>query len=336
MSRHLARALLAALIIAAPAPAELALAQNPVAAPIPAVAHLPPGGLPALLAPGTSPLNPPALNPPAPTPPGLTPPALTPPTPNPPVLGALPAPAPPAPSLTPEAVEAEARRLHHLLLGDVPHLVTLGLAQQRSLVARVGEALQTADRTIDRPQLIIAVDRNPRVQELSVVLAKPNGAWEILATSHVSTGQAGRFDHYITPTGVFLHTDAILDYRAEGTFNENHIRGYGVKGMRVWDFGWQIAMKGWRPDHQSGPMRLLMHATDPDVLERRIGRPASQGCVRIPAAMNRFLDRFGVLDVDYEQDAKTEIRFRALLSADRTPTPLAGRMMVVIDSSEQA
>ncbi len=203
-------------------------------------------------------------------------------------------------------------------------------------MARVWAEIEAAGQVIDAPQLVVAVDRNPLVQEVAILLARPTGPWEVIGATHVSTGQAGRFDHYITPTGVFPHTDAILDYRAEGTFNENHIRGYGVKGMRVWDFGWQIAAKGWREDRERGPMRLLMHATDPDVLERRIGRPASQGCVRIPAGLNRFLDRFGVLDADYERVARDDLRYRAVLLPDRTPTPLAGRMMVVIDSSEAA
>jgi hypothetical protein len=229
-------------------------------------------------------------------------------------------------------VEAEAGRLHAIMLREVPQDRTLSPVQQQALVGRVWAALKAAGQVIDHPQLVVAVDRNPRVEEASVVLARPAGPWEVIGTTHVSTGQAGRFDHYITPTGVFMHTDAILDYRAEGTYNENHIRGYGVKGMRIWDFGWQDAAKGWRSDH--GQIRLLMHATDPAVLEQRIGRPASQGCVRIPAAMNRFLDKFGVLDADYERVAKDDIRYRALLLPNRTPTPLAGHAMVVIDSSE--
>jgi hypothetical protein len=53
--------------------------------------------------------------------------------------------------------------------------------------------------------------------------------------------ETGRRDYYLTPTGVFLHPDAILDWRAEGTFNTQHIRALGLKGMRVWDFGWQPA-----------------------------------------------------------------------------------------------
>lgn len=145
------------------------------------------------------------------------------------------------------------------------------------------------------------------------------------------SGNVGLGHH---PTGVFPHTDAILDYRAEGTFNANHIRGLGIWGMRVRDFGWQEASKGWRTDGETGQMRLLLHATDPDVLERRLGRPASQGCVRISAAMNRFLDRHGVLDADYEKAALEHPAYAAVLRSDRDPSPLAGRTLVIIDSSK--
>ena len=103
--------------------------------------------------------------------------------------------------------------------------------------------------------------------------------------------------------------------------------------MRVWDFGWQPSTKGWGSKAE-GDIRLLLHATDPAYLEQRLGRPASKGCVRIPAAMNRFLDRHGILDADYERAAKGDPRFDALLLPHRTPTPLAGNMLVVVDSSE--
>jgi hypothetical protein len=69
------------------------------------------------------------------------------------------------------------------------------------------------------------------------------------------------------------------------------------------------------------------------VLEQRIGRTASQGCVRIPSSMNRFLDKQGVLDAGYEQAAVTDIRYRALLLRDRTGSPLAGDALVIVDSS---
>lgn len=187
---------------------------------------------------------------------------------------------------------------------------------------------------LDRPQLVIIVDRNPTAQDLVLALATPQGNWDSVGTTKVSTGQRGRFDYYITPTGVFQHTDAILGYRAEGTYNENGIRGLGIKGMRVWDFGWRNAVKGWRNDGERGDIRLLMHATDPAGLEQRLGRPASQGCVRIPTALNKFLDRHGVLDVDYERAAITDTRYARLLRQDRTPSPFAGNAMVVVDSQE--
>ena len=50
--------------------------------------------------------------------------------------------------------------------------------------------------------------------------------------------------------------------------------------------------------------------------------------------MNRFLDRYGILDSDYEQVAKADPRFEALLLPTRAPTPLAGNALVVVDSSE--
>ncbi|MSP30202.1 MAG: hypothetical protein EXR09_07095 [Acetobacteraceae bacterium] len=187
---------------------------------------------------------------------------------------------------------------------------------------------------LDRPQLVIVVDRDPEAQDLALILTDPQGAWEVVGNTKVSTGQHGRFDYYITPTGVFQHTDAILGYRAEGTFNEDGIRGLGIRGLRVWDFGWRNAVKGWRQDGERGDIRLLMHATDPAGLEQRLGQPASQGCVRIPTALNRFLDRHGVLDADYERAALTNARYRGLLRPDRTPSIFAGNAMVVVDSQE--
>lgn len=209
-------------------------------------------------------------------------------------------------------------------------------------VARTRQALAEASVTIDHPQLLVVVDRAPAVQQLRIILAQPGSRpWAVIGGSKVSTGQAGRRGYFITPTGVFQHSADILDYRALGTFNENHIRGLGTKGMRVWDFGWTSADEGWRADGTAGlpqrvnqgQIRLEMHATDPDYLEPRLGRPASKGCVRVPAAMNRFLDHHGVLDAAYEREAITDPRYAALLPADRQPSPLAGTLLVIIDSS---
>lgn len=237
------------------------------------------------------------------------------------------------------AIEPEMQRLQDALPHEVPHLVPRTTASDAAWIALARAETISAEMVIDRPQLLVVVDRNPQVQQLAIVLARPDGEWQTVGGTKVSTGSMGRLDHYITPRGVFRLTDAVLGYRAEGTLNENGIRGLGAKGMRVWDFGWQVAMKGWnagpgKPDRI--PIRLMMHATDPARLEQRIGRPASQGCIRIPSAMNRFLDRHGVLDAEYERLAVTDIKFRALLLPGREPSSLAGNTLVVVDSGEQA
>lgn len=237
------------------------------------------------------------------------------------------------------ALQAEVLRLRQALAREVRSPIPPDPAQDARWIELARAEVATAEMPVDHSQLLVVVDRNPRVQQLRIVLAAPDSDWQVIGGSRVSTGQKGRFDHYVTPRGVFHSTDAILGFRAQGTRNENGIRGLGAKGMRVWDFGWHVAMKGWtevagKPDRT--PIRLMLHATDPDKLEQRLGRPASQGCVRLPATMNRFLDQHGVLDADYERAAATDIRFRALLLRGRDPSPLAGDTLVVVDSSEQS
>jgi hypothetical protein len=240
----------------------------------------------------------------------------------------------PATTPPPADVAREAAHLRAALIREVPQHIIGSPDSDRDWIARAKAVIATAPLAIDHPQLLVVVDRNPAVQEMRIILAQPGASpWEVIGGSKVSTGQAGRKGYYITPVGVFLHTDDILDYRAEGTFNENHIRGLGLKGMRVWDFGWQTADRGWGGVPDPSDIRLLMHATDPDALERRLGRAASKGCVRVPAPMNRFLDKHGVLDADYERDAD-DVRLRSVLLPDRQPTPLAGDALVVVDSSE--
>jgi hypothetical protein len=53
--------------------------------------------------------------------------------------------------------------------------------------------------------------------------------------------------------------------------------------------------------------------------------------VRIPAALNDLLDRFGVLDADYLEEVEAG-RHLWVLRGDRTPTSTPGRYLVVIDS----
>ena len=234
----------------------------------------------------------------------------------------------------PVNLSAEAEALRGTMAASVHNLIPPSKAHAANTAWRATSMLKLAGRIIDSPQLVVVVDRNPAVETLSLMLARPGSpeGWQLIGAAHVSTGQANRKDYYITPIGVFAHTDAILDFRALGTYNEHHVRGLGLAGMRVWDFGWQWALKGWHTDNAGGDIRLQMHATDPKLLEGRLGRPASEGCVRVSSTMNRFLDHYGILDADYERVAATDGRYSALLAADRAPTKLAGRLLVVIDT----
>lgn len=181
-------------------------------------------------------------------------------------------------------------------------------------------------------QYLLLVDRNPKVQAvLLYFLDLPASRLHFIGASPASTGKPGKFDYFVTPLGVYAHTLDNMDYRAEGTFNKNGIRGLGIKGMRVYDFGWVQAERGW-DGGGLGQMRLLMHATDPDFLEKHLGAARSKGCVRIPATLNVFLDRHGLLDADY-QAALARGEKLWVLRADSTPTAFPGRYLVIIDSN---
>lgn len=181
-------------------------------------------------------------------------------------------------------------------------------------------------------QYMVLVDRSPQVQAVFLYWRAPGALAQLIGASPASTGRPGRFDYFETPLGVFDHSTANLDYRAEGTKNKFGIRGYGVKGMRVFDLGWQSAPKGWG-DQRVITMRLQMHATDPERLEPYLGSARSKGCIRIPASLNRLLDHYGLLDADYERALQAGAGRRLwMLLPERQPVPGAGRYVVVVDS----
>ena len=201
---------------------------------------------------------------------------------------------------------------------------------QRQYAGLLDSALAAAGLSDLRSQAVLLVDRSVHVQAAFLMVRRGEGGWTWLGASPVSTGRIGSFDHFETPLGVFAHSLDNPDFRAEGTFNSNHIRGYGLRGMRVYDFGWTQALRGWGGGGQ-GTMRLQMHATDPATLEPRLGRAESKGCIRIPATLNVFLDRYGVLDADYEQ-AVAAGRSLWVLRPDRQPLPWPGRYLIIVDS----
>ena len=190
--------------------------------------------------------------------------------------------------------------------------------------------LTNANVVLRGAQYLLAVDRNPKVQAILVFWADGKGELRFVGGSLVSTGRPGGYEYFLTPLGVFPHGIEHLDFRAEGTRNEFGVRGYGVEGMRVFDFGWVIGERTW--DHGGlSPMRLQLHATDPDLLEPRLGSAASKGCIRISASLNEFLDKYGLLDADYEAAMERGVQFW-VLRKDRTPTPWSGRYLIVVDS----
>ena len=207
---------------------------------------------------------------------------------------------------------------------DVPQ------ADQQRYILQLEQVLRPDGLADAAGQSLILVDRSPLVQAAMVLVRTQAGAWHWLGATPVSTGKPGTFEHFLTPLGAFAHTLENPDFRALGTLNKNRIRGYGVRGRRVFDFGWQLAERGWG-DGGTSNMRLQMHATDPRVLEPRLGRVGSEGCIRIPATLNVFLDIHGVLDADYERAAASGQKLW-ILKADRQTVPWPGRLMVVVDS----
>ena len=183
-------------------------------------------------------------------------------------------------------------------------------------------------------QFVVIVDRNKFVQAAMIYWMSADGMFHFIGGSPVSTGKPGKYDHFITPTGVFEHTIDNLDFLSEGTRNEFGIRGYGRKGMRVYDFGWQTAQKGW-DDGGESEMRLQMHATDPALLEQKLGTRQSKGCIRIPATLNTFIDHYGILDGDYEKAMATGMTFW-VLAKTREATPWSGKFLVVVDTGRTA
>lgn len=206
-------------------------------------------------------------------------------------------------------------------------------AEQAAYATLLAETLRGAGLVSIRAQYVVVVDRSVFVQAAMIFWTSEQGDFHFIGASPASTGQPGRFEHFQTPTGVFDHTLDNPDFRAEGSRNENGIRGYGLKGLRVYDFGWVTAPRGWG-DRSAGEMRLQLHSTDPDLLEPRLGSAQSKGCIRIPASMNLFIDRYGLLDAHYEQAMAAGQKFW-VLSPVREPTPWSGQYLVVVDTQRQ-
>lgn len=233
-----------------------------------------------------------------------------------------------------ESATARALDMRKRFAQEVTRRLNLPANEQRAYGERLQRALAAADLADLAGEYVAMVDRAPNVQALFIYFrATPANAWLLIGAAPVATGLPGQYDHFLTPLGVFHHSPDHMDFRAEGTTNENGIRGYGHRDMRIFDFGWVDGERGWGKGGKSA-MRFQMHATDPDRLEPLLGIRHSKGCVRIPASLNTFLDRHGILDDDYQ--ARVEAgKSLWVLRGDREISPIAGRYLVVIDSARK-
>jgi hypothetical protein len=101
----------------------------------------------------------------------------------------------PPPPLPPVAVQADAARLRAAFDRDVHDRVPETLRADERWLALAKAMLQRCGTVIRRPQILVVVDRNQRVQQLALVVAQPDGPWMVIGSAHVSTGQAHRFDY---------------------------------------------------------------------------------------------------------------------------------------------
>ncbi|WP_349278231.1 L,D-transpeptidase [Polaromonas hydrogenivorans] len=217
---------------------------------------------------------------------------------------------------------------------DVAPRLLLPDDERVAYALRLQGALAKAQVTLAAPQFIVLVDRSPQVQAALLYWGSAERGWGFIGATPVSTGLPGRYEHFLTSLGVFDHSMANPDFRAEGTKNKLGFRGYGVKGLRIYDFGWVESPRGWG-DGAMGKLRLQMHSTDPVLAEPRLGTAQSEGCVRIPATLNDFIDRHALLDEDYERAVASGDQLW-VLREDRTPTPSPGRYLVVVDTQRKA
>ncbi len=243
---------------------------------------------------------------------------------------------------------ATAKKPNARAAGRLARLTNRDAAYERIVLSDAMARLRLTGMEFDGSQFFVYVDAAPDRQlaflacyEAPREMGEADKAGQseriertrIIGVDLISTGKLRRGDDsFITPAGVFEHNLDNYGYRAQGTKNSKGWRGLGAKGSRVWDFGFQQGLRQFSQGVYPSQMRLLMHATDPDFGEPRLGSPDSKGCVRISAQFNRFLDVHAVLDRHYEEQARRDPS-RWLLRADRTPVSRPGSLLIIGDTS---
>lgn len=207
-------------------------------------------------------------------------------------------------------------------------ITSINTPEEKENLIKVMSATMNQGNPLMGNQYFVIADRNPQKQNFYIAYYNATlNKVELSEPAKISTGST-RKKHFITPLGWFENLPEHGSYRAMGTKNENGVRGYGSKGMRVWDFGWHPAQAGWKKEPYIIDIRLQMHATDPDIMEPRLGKPDSQGCVRVQSKLNNFLDKYGILDKKYEEVSPAAW----VLRKDRLPVKEAGSFLLVIET----
>ncbi|MEI6843046.1 MAG: hypothetical protein WCK48_00845 [bacterium] len=204
--------------------------------------------------------------------------------------------------------------------------ITISATYEAEILGIIRTVIQTA-HIIESPQYVLFVDRNPTVQLGTLVFVEPDSRQIfIIGTDKVSTGNPNRKGYFVTPLGFHKNSPKHMSYRALGTVNSKGWRGLGLKGSRVWDFGWRETQTKKGEPYQ---IRMLLHSTDPVYGEIRLGEVGSKGCIRVSHKFNKFLDQFGILDAEYEKNT----RGRSVLPRNRTPVIFAGSYVLVGESN---
>jgi hypothetical protein len=189
------------------------------------------------------------------------------------------------------------------------------------------------DPSMRHNQCFLYVDKNTDRQIIFIFIYNVNqNKIYTIGRDLVSTGNKKRVGYWETPSGILENSLKFIGYRALGTKNDKGWMGLGIKGSRVWDFGWQITKKKARSKIKVRKIRLLLHATDPVDGEKRLGKANSMGCIRISAKLNNYLDYFGIIDKEYEARSKQK-NVSWLLRKERRPTLLAGKFVIVKNSN---
>ena len=228
---------------------------------------------------------------------------------------------------------SKAQKLQQVFEERRRRLVSLDQTYYDFVRSDVRDQMAKAGLAFGDSQYFVYVDRNPSAQFVLVGFYDvQTDAIEFLGADLASTGNIEKGgDYFETPTGVFENLVENFSYRALGTPNQEGWRGLGSKDSRVWDFGDQRGLKQYKSGNTLSQLRLLMHATDPDQGEQRLGRIDSKGCVRISKGLNHFLDTYAILDRNYEEWARNRTD-TWLLKKDRTPVVYPGKYLIIGDS----